>query len=318
VGNGVNGNGTVTVNGTNSEWSLLGNLDVGKNGTGSVDIENGGQVIDIRGNVGGSDGSGSAGNGTVTVDGTGSKWNNLAGLYVGFNGTGTLTVENGAHVTDTNGYVGENSGSNGTVTVTGAGSEWRNSASVSIGINGTGVLTVEDGGLVTAGTLSDPDPITIGANGTVTLNGGTLQGAVYNYGKLDPFASTITGSYTGENGSTLIFDVGSANGYDQIDLNNGNATFDSGSTIDIVFTNGFQPTTGETFDFFTGNGSVIGGGNANVVVSGLSNGYDINFSNGEFEITVPEPGTWALLAMSLIAMMVFAVRKRRSVLPVAL
>jgi T5SS/PEP-CTERM-associated repeat protein len=123
-------------------------------------------VSNTYGNVGLETGS----KGTVKVTGAGSQWNNSNGLYIGLYGNGILNIENGGVVNNSFAYTGHYAGSNGTVKVTGAGSQWNNSDDLFVANQGgTASLNVQDLGKVTARALS------IGANGTVNLDGGTLQ-----------------------------------------------------------------------------------------------------------------------------------------------
>ena len=52
--------------------------------------------------------------GQVAVTGPNATWTNNGNLYVGFFGTGTLTIQSGGTVSDTFGYIGYNPGSSGT------------------------------------------------------------------------------------------------------------------------------------------------------------------------------------------------------------
>ena len=70
-------------------------------------------------------------------------------LRVGDSGVGTLHIESGGAVTDSDGYVGWHSGSTGEVTVTGADSQWTNINSLAVGLFGTGTLNIESAGTVT-------------------------------------------------------------------------------------------------------------------------------------------------------------------------
>ena len=85
------GTGVATVDGAGSTWTNTGPLYIGYYGTGTLNITNGGAV-----NSGGGSFSGSGS--TVTVDGTGSQWNNNIGFL---NVNGTLNISNGGAVTAT-------------------------------------------------------------------------------------------------------------------------------------------------------------------------------------------------------------------------
>lgn len=140
------------------------NLAVGRSTADNFLTISGGTVTNYRGYIG----YYSAGTGTVTVTGASSVWSNANTLTVGYYGTGTLNIENGGSVSNTNGYVGDNS--SGTVTVTGANSTWENSGILTVGRSGTGTLTIEDGAQVTATSVS------VGSVGdsAIYLNGGYL------------------------------------------------------------------------------------------------------------------------------------------------
>ncbi|MEZ6061751.1 MAG: hypothetical protein R3C19_15490 [Planctomycetaceae bacterium] len=142
--------GTVNVDGAGSFFEVNSNLHIGQDGTGELNITNGGRARNNAANVGATfNGTGS---GTVTVDGAGSTWSNFSGINVG---DGSITISNGASVTSTFGIVGNRSGATGSVLVTGTGSSWAaggGNAAFQIGQSGgTGSLTIENGGLVTSG-----------------------------------------------------------------------------------------------------------------------------------------------------------------------
>jgi len=281
--------------------------------------------------------------GIVNVAGNGEQWSITGNLTVGNNGTGTLNVTGGGAVSNAIAYVGANPGSSGTVLVSGPGSTWSSSGNVNIGgavgSAGTANVTVVDSGELKSG--GGTGLITIGATGTVTADGGTLDGDVFNDGgKLDPStAITINGSYTEGPGGILTFDV-SGNGagqYGQIDIEGtpGTVDLEAGSVIDIDF--GFTPSNvlQYTFDFFVGASSFIGdpictGSNGpncvTVNFSGLSGdttgitltpggNFVLTVNQGDPPAPVPEPGTWALTLTALIAMAGFAGRRKRSAIP---
>lgn len=140
--NGVDsGNLLVSGSGTLRNSSLLA---VGHSGSGKVTVQNGGTLSHPFGNIGNLAGS----NGTVLVEGTGSRWTTDGYFNVGYSGTGVLTIRNGGAVSSTFGWVGYNSGSNGVVLVDGVGSVWTGSSGIEVGSKGTGSLTIQNGGTV--------------------------------------------------------------------------------------------------------------------------------------------------------------------------
>ena len=167
---GSSGNFNLSGAGTLSVGS---NMYVGYDGTGTLNITNGGQVNCSAGYslIGFHSGS----TGTVTVDGTGSTWI-TTNLRVGIWGTGTLNITNGGRVNSiaNTAYpsatlfcdLGVSAGSTGTVAVDGAGSIWTNTSYINIGESGTGILTITRGGRVTANGVS------IGSNSLLAINVG--------------------------------------------------------------------------------------------------------------------------------------------------
>ena len=90
---------------------------------------------------------------TITVPGDyTSPWSIGGDLTIGDTGAGTLIIENGAIVSNTDGYIGFGSGSTGEVTVSGTGSTWTNNGRLYVGQQGNGILRITDGGIVTSTT----------------------------------------------------------------------------------------------------------------------------------------------------------------------
>jgi fibronectin-binding autotransporter adhesin len=180
------GIGNAAVTGAGSTWTNGGQLFVGRWGTGTLTVQDGGTISNTAGVIGNA--SGSTGNATVT--GAGSTWTNSGTLDVGYVGTGTLTVQDGGTVRNTLGNIGSASGSTGNATVTGANSTWANSSDLYVGYVGTGTLTVQDGGTVSntngslglisasignatvtgaGSTWTNSDNLVVGRSGTGTL-----------------------------------------------------------------------------------------------------------------------------------------------------
>ena len=123
----------------------------GRRGTGTLIIESGSDVRAREIYIG----ADASSQGTVRVTGSGSTLTTAAEPYheiwVGSEGVGALTIEDGADVRASRVVVGEEAGSQGTVTVTGSGSTLTTAGTdneIEVGNRGTGTLEVLDGGLV--------------------------------------------------------------------------------------------------------------------------------------------------------------------------
>jgi|GEM_PF-1296160 len=90
--------------------------------------------------------SGSAGK--VTVTGTDALWTNSGEFYVGYDGSGSLTIADGGEVSNTIGQIGSGISSDGEGLVTGSGSKWTCTSDLYVGSSGSGSLTIADGGEV--------------------------------------------------------------------------------------------------------------------------------------------------------------------------
>ncbi len=111
--------------------------------------------------------------GAFAVSGSGTSLDNGGRSFnIGYDGTGSLTVSNGAALTTGDGTFGYDAGSSGTGVVTGAGSTWNmGNADLYVGYYGAGALTVSDGATVSAGSA------TIGYLGDPTGGSLTVTGA---------------------------------------------------------------------------------------------------------------------------------------------
>ncbi len=170
IARGAGSSGQVTVTGAGSQWHSLNQLHVGDSGNGTLNVENGGQVNSALSiSIGASAGS----SGAVTVTGPGSELNSTSNwLFVGEQGNGSLTIENGGVVQNTHGFIGSGATGTGTVVVSGPGSQWINGLSLQMGVAGGSTLTVQDQGRVTIGT----DIINNAGSSTVNIeDDGTLE-----------------------------------------------------------------------------------------------------------------------------------------------
>ncbi len=131
---------------------------------------------------------------------------------VGLEGIGTLTIQDGAIVTNDTAVIGSYPGSSaGTVVVDGIGSTWRNNGGLSVGGYGIGSVMILNGGAVTASgcSLAGPTHFSSG-HGSVLVDGaGSILSCTEGLG--------INGSLTAQNGGAVVSDSATLNGYATLD-----------------------------------------------------------------------------------------------------
>jgi fibronectin-binding autotransporter adhesin len=218
--------GAATVTGAGSSWVSSNKLTVGFSGNGTLDIQAGGSVSNWNvGHVGLDPGS----TGVVVVTGPGSTWDVSGALYIATFGNGTLNIQAGGAVSNTQGFIGFEPGSTGVATVTGSGSTWTNSGSLEVGKvyegygddgSGSGTMIVQAGGSVsntegsigpssrstgvvtvsgTDSTWNNSGGLYVGRSGSGTLNiqaGGSVNSLAGYIGRYPGAtgASTVTGT----------------------------------------------------------------------------------------------------------------------------
>ena len=147
---------------TTSPWLPAGNLHIL---TGTLTIQNGGQVYTMANGYVGDSGS----VGAVTVSGENSLWSVQHYLDIGSVRTGTLAITDGGRVSSGSGSIGYGVNAVGTVTVSGENSTWANGGTLTVGYDGTGMLSIENEGVVSniAGSIGTNSR----GNGSVVVTG---------------------------------------------------------------------------------------------------------------------------------------------------
>ncbi|AJA09114.1 outer membrane autotransporter [Sphingopyxis fribergensis] len=205
IGSNAGSQGIVNVsgvggNGAASTWTNNGDVLVGYDGNGTLNITDGGKVVSVGGQIGAS----TDGVGQVLVTGAGSLWENSGRINVGLSGAGTLRIENGATVTSNDGIVGASG--NGNAIISGAGTSWVNTQQLNVGSFGTGSLRIENGASVT----SNQGYIGANSTGSVVVTGAGSRWLVTD------FSMTVgndgTGSLLVDNGGLVRADGGVALG----------------------------------------------------------------------------------------------------------
>ena len=177
LGDSSGSNGTVTVTGSGSLWMNTADaLCVGYSGTGTLNIEAGGEVSSVHSVLVGQMGTGI---GTVTVTGSGSTLGVTDELHVGEAGGGTLNIQDGGHVSCTTVLIGASAAApGGDVTISGD-SSLLSSSNLYVGGSTVGVLNV-NGGLVDTTSLVIGNQS--GSSGTVNLSEGKISADSLSFG----------------------------------------------------------------------------------------------------------------------------------------
>jgi outer membrane autotransporter protein len=246
VGTYADGVGTININGVNSEITNNANTRIGDDGTGTVALTNGAHFYADLGTF---IGDAATATGTLTLDGSGTYWENGGDFFVGYSGSGSVSVTNGADIVGDYVSFGRNLGSSATVIVDGAGSTWTNTGDLYVGEQGTADLTISNGATVSNAVAYigyDSDAV-----GTVTVDG---AGSAWTNSSNVYVGEDGTGTLTIANGGTV-----SVGGPATLVLGN---TSGSGGTLNIGAASGGTATAAGTLDaafveFGTGNGEIV-------------------------------------------------------------
>jgi T5SS/PEP-CTERM-associated repeat protein len=213
VGDGFLASGSVTVDGTGSSLTRLGETVIGNFGAGDLTVSNGGTLGTARLKL--ADEIGSTGNASVT--GPGATWTDSVEIFVGDGGVGTLDVTNGGTVSGLAGTIGDDLGSNGTATVSGSGSSWSSGGSLTVGDAGTGVLIIEDGAMASGSSVTigfapgSTGSVSIRGDGSALVSTGTVQAGLGGPAALtieNGAAVETEGSYIQSSGAALELVIG--------------------------------------------------------------------------------------------------------------
>ena len=284
--------GTAAVNGTNSSWTMGGQLTVGYEGDATLEITNGATVTSSSESSWSSDyiGYQDSSNSAVTVDGDGSTWNS-GQLFVGYMGTGALSILNDAVVNSTRGCIGDNGTSQtGVVTVDGSTwtihdpSEW-NDAELTIGgsgawQSGAGTLSITNNSHVS---VEGKTSIAENSSAVGRIDFGATNGGTLSTGSFYASASQVTGAGTIEThglvcDATLLFDSGHTATQS---MSFGSATLNLALTSDYDLGVGYKTSGSMTIDgvAITSNKGFVaysGGSSGTATITGAGGSWTVN------------------------------------------
>jgi autotransporter-associated beta strand protein/T5SS/PEP-CTERM-associated repeat protein len=251
--------GSVTVGGASgtSSWVNNGNLQIGQQGNGTLTVTGGGSLYSIFAFLGGNP----SGVGTVNLGGgTGASAWNTGLLSVGDRGRGTLHLTGGGVITSSEGMIGREFTSQGVANVGGGtgAAVWHLSTSLTVGHLGEGVLNITGGGTVSSATA------TIGGGidgGTVNVGGGTGASTWNNAGSLIVGTAGRATLNINSGGTVTTGGLGGGNSSSRVRLNGGILRItgtDTASNIINVLSSGGTIELPNSGTNFTHTGSMSG------------------------------------------------------------
>lgn len=280
IGNDATATGSATITGAGSTWSCTGNLSIGLNGSGTLNINSGGAVSNVLGLIG----WGTLSHGQVNVS-AGSTWTCTGNTYVGLSGSASLSILTGGTVRigGSKLVIANSTGSSGQLYLSGGTLDLQNH-NIQAG-SGAWLFSF------TGGRLANPATVTLGP--TFTQSAGTLA----------PGATTIAGAYTLGSGGTLEIELAGAGGVPGVDLDRltvqGAATL--AGILDVKTIGSYVPQAGQTFDVLTA--TAIDADNLTWPATSAFTGQIVPGGSGQIlRLTaVPEPHTlWLGIAGALI------------------
>ncbi len=287
VGENAGSNGTVTVDGAGSNFTnIQSSVTVGNSGNGTLNILNGGTVSNTFGSIGRSTG----GEGTVTVDGAGSSWNNTTQiLYLGESGSGTLNIINDGVVNVDSGsrtvLLGRYGSGSGTLNIGNGGAAGILNATAVNGGPGSATLNFnhnESNYFFTNDSTSGGDTIRITGSTNVNSIG---SGTTYISGN-----NTYTGSTNISNGKLVVYDGGTLGNNSAVTVGTG-ATLEALSDLTIGSLAG-----GGTVNLNTGFDDyllTVGGDNTSTVFSGSIINFSFLTKTGTGTLTLSGNNTYS-------------------------
>jgi fibronectin-binding autotransporter adhesin len=284
IGDGPGSDGTTTVDGPGSTWTVLGLLDIGNAGTGSLKVTTGAAVSAAEAYIALQQGS----KGDVTVEGAGASFRNIGSngyLIVGGADAGSLTIKDGGTVEAKETFVGDGASGIGTVLVSGAGASLVNSQDFAVGYFGQGIVSILAG-------ASASNPVAVIGNNSGSVGRVTVDGAGSTWTNTDTLdvgpdgsgaltvsggaAMSVTNTLTIWSHGTVTLNGGTINA-GTVDLTAG-AVLGGTGTIASNVSNAGSVSPGQSPGLLTVNGNYTqaAGGSLECEIGGLTEGTEFD------------------------------------------
>ncbi|PZQ83595.1 MAG: autotransporter outer membrane beta-barrel domain-containing protein [Ancylobacter novellus] len=325
----------MTVSGVGSSWFNTSQVAIGNTGQGSFTVSDGATATLTSPQYGTYLAMQNGSTGTMTVTGSGTQVTTNE-FYVGYRGNGSVTISDGARVTNRTAYVGEYSQSTGAVTVTGAGTVWDTGTFLSVSDGGAGTLTISDGGTVLTNgtgivgnwsglqasvTVTGPgstwnggnSTFYVGGGGTATLNilnGGSVTSGVTYVGYQNtsgaPALVNVAGAGSAWSLGTSTLYMGTANGQGALSVSGGGVVTvgqivrQTGGTASISLDGGTLMAAADQANFLSGFASgaiVLLNGGGTIDTDGHAVGIS-SIISGSGQLTKAGAGTLTLSALN--------------------
>lgn len=259
--------------GGTGDWFDPANWDNGVPTVGGyATLDNGGTAqIEAPGAVsqGVTAGFNSGASGAVEVSGNGASWTNTYSIYLGYQGTGTLSISDGGQVTTQAAFLGYLPSGLGELNVDGEGSLFDVSSYLTIGNEGEGHVSITNGGAVNSAYASLGGEV--GSTGSATVDGdgsnwhsNSILVGNYGEGRLD---IANGGSVTSDSDVYLGVYTGSAG---TVTVDGEDSTLDVFDSLAVgIFGEGIlEITNGGSVSNGSADVGIQGGGSGRVTVDG--------------------------------------------------
>jgi fibronectin-binding autotransporter adhesin len=236
LGDATTGEGSININGSSSSLTIAprtllgftsgGDITLGNSGSANMNISNGGRMNNINATLG-QQASGSA---SVTVNGSGSRWDNTGYLRVGDAGSADITLSNSAALNTDSAVLGSAESGSGNVNVINA--NWNNSNGLVVGSGGSGNLVIAYGSTVNSTTTTVASASTSNGSVTVSNNGTSLNNTgALTVGRRGDGNLTINSAASVTNSNGIIASYSTSNS--SVNITDNNSSWNNSGYLDV-------------------------------------------------------------------------------------